>query len=91
MAYIQVIRDQINALKKSNDDMERYWGTVTNQAGFDFCDSQVAKNLAGKDYVCPFSSPINGALKPLLKDLYIQMNKSMIDCLEYEIKQLSEK
>ena len=82
---------QIYALKKANELMIDGWGTFTNEAGFLFCDSEVAKELADSIYVSPFSAPINGQIKPLLMNLYIQMNNSMIETLEYRIKKYEEK
>ena len=71
---IDAINDQIQALKRANELMRDNWGTYTNKAGFEFCESELAKKLTGKDYVSPFVSPANGRIKPLLMELYIQMN-----------------
>ncbi|QWT76789.1 hypothetical protein [Escherichia phage vB_EcoM-UFV05] len=47
---------------------------------------EFTKKLVGKDYVCPFSSPVNGMLKPALRDLYIAMNEEMIKELKRQLK-----
>ena len=85
---IDAINDQIQALKRANELMHENWGTYTNESGFKFCESKLAQKLTGKDYVCPFASPINGMIKPLLMELYIQMNESMIESLKYQLKAL---
>lgn len=85
---IDAINDQIQALKRANELMHENWGVYTNEAGFKFCESELTQKLTGKDYVCPFASPINGMIKPLLMELYIQMNESMIESLKYQLKVL---
>ncbi|AKU43933.1 hypothetical protein CPT_Merlin287 [Citrobacter phage Merlin] len=85
---IDAINNRIHALTRANEMMHENWGTYTNESGFKFCESELAKKLTGKDYVCPFASPINGMIKPLLMELYIQMNESMIESLKYQLKVL---
>lgn len=83
---IDGITNQIQALEYANKMMSTNWGIYTNEPGFKFCDMEFAKKLVGKDYVCPFSSPINGMIKPALRDLYIAMNEEMIKELKRQLK-----
>lgn len=83
---IDGITNQIQALEYANKMMSTNWGIYTNEPGFKFCDMEFAKKLVGKDYVCPFSSPVNGMLKPVLRDLYIAMNEEMIKELKRQLK-----
>ena len=83
---IDGIMNQIKALEYANKMMSTNWGIYTNEPGFKFCDMEFAKKLVGKDYVCPFSSPVNGMLKPALRDLYIAMNEEMIKELKRQLK-----
>ncbi|WPK17778.1 hypothetical protein [Escherichia phage FL18] len=83
---IDGITNQIKALEYANKMMSTNWGIYTNEPGFKFCDMEFAKKLVGKDYVCPFSSPVNGMLKPALRDLYIAMNEEMIKELKRQLK-----
>lgn len=84
---IDGITNQIKALEEyANKMMSTNWGIYTNEPGFKFCDMEFTKKLVGKDYVCPFSSPVNGMLKPALRDLYIAMNEEMIKELKRQLK-----
>ena len=83
---IDGIMNQFQALEYANKMMSTNWGIYTNEPGFKFCDMEFAKKLVGKDYVCPFSSPVNGMLKPALRDLYIAMNEEMIKELKRQLK-----
>lgn len=83
---IDGITNKIKTLEYANKMMSTNWGIYTNEPGFKFCDMEFTKKLVGKDYVCPFSSPINGMLKPALRDLYIAMNEEMIKELKRQLK-----
>jgi hypothetical protein len=83
---IDGITNQIQALEYANKMMSTKWGIYANEPAFQFCNMEFAKKLVGKDYVCPFSSPINGMLKPALRDLYIAMNEEMIKELKRQLK-----
>lgn len=87
---ISLLTSQKSALEIANGLMIRDWGIHTNQAGFDFCESKLAKVLTKEDYVCPFERPVNGLVKPLLCELYIKMNLSIIDSIERKIKELEK-
>ncbi|EFY2708352.1 hypothetical protein DMH77_09675 [Shigella sonnei] len=83
---IDGIMNQIQALEYANKMMSTNWGIYANEPAFKFCDMEFTKKLVGKDYVCPFSSPVNGMLKPALRDLYIAMNEEMIKKLKRQLK-----
>lgn len=83
---IDGIMNQIQALEYANKMMSTNWGIYTNEPAFQFCNIEFTKKLVGKDYVCPFSSPVNGMLKPALRDLYIVMNEEMIKELKRQLK-----
>ncbi len=83
---IDGIMNQIQALEYANKMMSTNWGIYTNEPGFKFCNMEFTKKLVGKDYVCPFSSPVNGMIKPALRDLYIAMNEEMIKELKRQLK-----
>ncbi|BBC78327.1 hypothetical protein KNT65_gp166 [Escherichia phage EcS1] len=88
LLQIDALNNQINALKRAIEMMKEGWGEYANQAGFQFCDSSLAKQLLETDYVCPFTPPINGQLKPLLMELYIQMTADMIKRLEQKLEKI---
>lgn len=83
---IDGIMNQIKALEYANKMMSTNWGIYTNEPAFKFCNMEFTKKLVGKDYVCPFSSPVNGMLKLALRDLYIAMNEEMIKELKRQLK-----
>lgn len=83
---IDGIKNQIQALEYANKMMSTNWGIYANEPAFQFCDMEFTKKLVGKDYVCPFSSPVNGMLKPALRGLYIAMNEEMIKELKRQLK-----
>ncbi|AFO10780.1 hypothetical protein ECML134_254 [Escherichia phage ECML-134] len=83
---IDGIMNQIQALEYANKMMSTNWGIYTNEPAFQFRNIEFTKKLVGKDYVCPFSSPVNGMLKPALRDLYIAMNEEMIKELKRQLK-----
>lgn len=82
---IDGIMNQIQALEYANKMMSTNWGIYANEPAFQFCDMEFTKKLVGKDYG-PFSSPVNGMLKPALRDLYIAMNEEMIKELKRQLK-----
>lgn len=85
---IDALNNQISALRRANEMMRGGWANYTNESAFKFCDMEFAKKFSGKDYVCPFSAPVNGMLKPALSELYIAMNEDMIKELERKLKEI---
>lgn len=83
---IEGLKSQIKALEYANEMMSTNWGIYANEPAFKFCEMEFTKRLTGKNYVCPFSSPVNGMLKPALRDLYIAMNNEMIKELKRQLK-----
>lgn len=80
-------KQQISSLKAAIEMMEEDWGIYTNQPGFEFCESKLAKSLAQSNYVSPWGEP-GCFVKPVLKDMYIAMTNEMISSLERKIKEL---
>lgn len=79
---------QIASTKIANQMMADNWGTHTNEAGHRLTEHEYAVKLHGEGFSA--LGEFGVGMKAFLRDMYLEMNKSILEELERKKKKLEE-
>ena len=79
---------QIASIKIANQMMTDNWGVHTNQAGWCMTEHEYAIKLHGTEFSA--MGEFGVGMKAFLHDMYLEMNKSILEELERKKKKLEE-
>lgn len=88
LVSLGAIIHQIASIKIANQMMIDNWGVHTNNAGWRLTEHEYAVKLHGEEFSA--LGEFGVGMKAFLHDMYLEMNKSILEELERKKKKLEE-